>query len=353
MWLKLSKPWRRHMDLRDEASKAQESARAEVLRAADLEQIEATRVKYLGRKGVLTLLLRKLGEVDPAERKAVGQLLNEIKGDLTSLLESRQGQLQQAAYASGLASEGLDVTLPGRRARIGRVHPTLAVMNQIVDIFVGMGFTAVEGPEVETEYNNFDALNFPPWHPSRADHDSFYVGDGYVMRTHTSPAQIRVMKSQPPPVRVIVPGRCHRRDTPDASHVVSFYQIEGLYVDYDVSMADLKGTLAAFARELFGSETKVRFRPHYFPFTEPSAELDISCLVCGGKGCRACKGSGWMEVLGCGMVHPNVFGHVGYDREALTGFAFGLGVERIAMLRYGINDMRLLYGNDVRFLAQF
>jgi phenylalanyl-tRNA synthetase alpha chain len=218
---------------------------------------------------------------------------------------------------------------------------------------VGMGFTPVEGPEIETEYNNFDALNFPPWHPSRDAHDSFYVDGGYVMRTHTSPAQVRVMKSQQPPVRVIVPGRCHRRDTPDASHTVSFYQIEGLFVDYDVSMADLKGTLGAFAKELFGAETRVRFRPHFFPFTEPSAELDISCLVCGGKGCRVCKGSGWLEVLGCGMVHPNVFSHVGYDPASVTGFAFGLGVERMAMLRYGINDIRLLYDNDVRFLSQF
>jgi phenylalanyl-tRNA synthetase alpha chain len=341
------------MDLRDEARKAGEAAGLEIASAGSLDDVEAARVKYLGRKGVLTLLLRKLGEVAPEERKQVGGLLNRIKQDLSTSVASRQDQLRQAGYSSALAREALDVTLPGRRSRIGSLHPTLAVMNQLIDIFVGMGFTPVEGPEVETEYNNFDALNFPPWHPSRDQHDSFYVGDGYVLRTHTSPAQIRVMKSQPPPVRVIVPGRCHRRDTPDASHTVSFYQIEGLFVDYDVSMADLKGTLAAFAREIFGQETKVRFRPHYFPFTEPSAELDISCLVCAGKGCRACKNSGWMEVLGCGMVHPNVFDHVGYDRNTVTGFAFGLGVERIAMLRYGINDIRLLYGNDIRFLDQF
>jgi phenylalanyl-tRNA synthetase alpha chain len=341
------------MDLRDEAKKTLGAARAEVDSSRTLDEIEAVRVKYLGRKGTLTLLLRKLGGVEPAERKDVGGLLNEIKDEIGALVDARQDALKQVAYSSGLIKEALDITLPGRKARIGRLHPTLAVMDELVDIFVGMGFTPVEGPEIETEYNNFDALNFPPWHPSRDEHDSFYVGEGHVLRTHTSPAQIRVMKSQPPPVRVVVPGRCHRRDTPDASHVVSFYQIEGLYVDYEVSMADLKGTLTAFAREFFGEETRVRFRPHFFPFTEPSAELDISCLVCEGKGCRLCKRSGWLEVLGCGMVHPNVFDHVGYDRQSVTGFAFGLGVERMAMLRHGIGDMRALYENDIRFLNQF
>jgi phenylalanyl-tRNA synthetase alpha chain len=338
------------MDLRDEAKKTLGAARAEVDSSRTLDEIEAVRVKYLGRKGTLTLLLRKLGGVEPAERKEVGGLLNEIKDEIGALVDARQHALKQVAYSSDLIKEALDVTLPGRKARIGRLHPTLAVMDELVDIFVGMGFTPVEGPEIETEYNNFDALNFPPWHPSRDEHDSFYVGEGHVLRTHTSPAQIRVMKSQPPPVRVVVPGRCHRRD---ASHVVSFYQIEGLYVDYEVSMADLKGTLTAFAREFFGEETRVRFRPHFFPFTEPSAELDISCLVCEGKGCRLCKRSGWLEVLGCGMVHPNVFDHVGYDRQSVTGFAFGLGVERMAMLRHGIGDMRALYENDIRFLNQF
>ncbi|MFZ1948353.1 MAG: phenylalanine--tRNA ligase subunit alpha [bacterium] len=341
------------MDLCDEASNARAAAKSEIACAETLDLLEAARVKYLGRKGVLTLLLRNLGQVGPEERKEVGRLLNEAKLEILSLVEGREAALKQAAYSSSLAREALDVTLPGRRGSIGRLHPTLAVMDELVDIFAGMGFTPVEGPEIETEYNNFDALNFPAGHPSRDEHDSFYVGDGYVLRTHTSPAQIRVMKAQQPPVRVVVPGRCHRRDTPDASHVVSFHQIEGLFVDYDVSMADLKGTLAAFAREFFGRDTRVRFRPHFFPFTEPSAELDISCLVCGGKGCRVCKNSGWLEVLGCGMVHPNVFDHVGYDRTSLTGFAFGLGVDRMAMLRYGINDIRLLYDNDLRFLDQF
>jgi phenylalanyl-tRNA synthetase alpha chain len=341
------------MDLRQEAKKAEKSARQDILSCTSLEDIEAARIRYLGRKGVLTLLLRKLGQAEPAERKDTGRLLNEAKQNVLSLIASRRDELKQAAYTAGLADETIDTTLPGRRPRAGRLHPTLRVMNEIIQVFVGMGFTSVEGPEIETEYNNFDALNFPPWHPSREDQDSFYVGDGYVLRTHTSPAQIRVMKSQPPPVRVVVPGRCHRRDTPDASHLMSFYQIEGLYVDHDVSMADLKGTLAAFAREVFGGETKVRFRPHYFPFTEPSAELDISCLVCGGTGCRVCKHSGWLEVLGCGMVHPNVFGHVGYDPRSVTGFAFGMGPDRLAMLKYGIGDIRLLYENDIRFLNQF
>jgi phenylalanyl-tRNA synthetase alpha chain len=341
------------MDLHDEARAAQDAARGEIQSSGSLEDLDAVRVKYLGRKGEITLLLRKLGKVEPDRRKEVGGLLNEVKAELGSLIESRKQDLKQEKYASGASAEALDVTLPGRKFKRGRLNPTLQMMDDLVQIFIGMGFSSVEGPEIETEYNNFDALNIPAWHPSRDDHDSFYVGDGYVLRTHTSPAQIRVMKSQPPPVRVVVPGRCHRRDTPDASHLMSFYQIEGLYVDYDVSMADLKGTLATFVHEIFGEETRIRFRPHYFPFTEPSAELDISCLVCRGKGCRLCKHSGWLEVLGCGMVHPNVFEHVGYDPRKVTGFAFGMGVERIASLKLGIGDIRLLYENDMRLLSQF
>ena len=341
------------MDLHDEARAAQDAARGEIQSCGSLEDLDAVRVKYLGRKGEITLLLRKLGKVEPDKRKEVGGLLNEVKVELGSLIESRKQDLKQEKYASGASAEALDVTLPGRKFRRGRFNPTLKMMDDLIRIFMGMGFSSVEGPEIETEYNNFDALNIPAWHPSRDDHDSFYVADGYVLRTHTSPAQIRVMKSQPPPVRVVVPGRCHRRDTPDASHLMSFYQIEGLYVDYEVSMADLKGTLATFVHEIFGEETRIRFRPHYFPFTEPSAELDISCLVCGGKGCRLCKHSGWLEVLGCGMVHPNVFEHVGYDPRKVTGFAFGMGVERIASLKLGIGDIRLLYENDARLLSQF
>jgi phenylalanyl-tRNA synthetase alpha chain len=340
------------MDLHDEARNLKQTAADEILSCTSLQDIEAARVKYLGRKGSLTLLLRRLGDVEPAERKAVGKLLNEIKQDILSLVESRTRDLKSATYEADISRETLDITLPGRRPRAGNVHPTLKIMHDIVQVFVGMGFSVVEGPEIETEYNNFDALNFPPWHPSREDQDSFYVADGFVLRTHTSPAQIRVMKSQAPPVRVVVPGRCHRRDTPDASHLMSFYQIEGLYVDHDVSLADLKGTLAAFARQVFGEKTGIRFRPHFFPFTEPSAELDISCLVCGGEGCRLCKQSGWLELLGCGMVHPNVFRHVGYDPRSVTGFAFGMGVERSAMLKYGIDDIRLLYDNDVRLVEQ-
>jgi phenylalanyl-tRNA synthetase alpha chain len=340
------------MDLLDQADLAGKSAARDIESCRDLAGLEEIRIKYLGRRGKLTLLLRRLGELDAGERKEAGGRLNRIKTDISDLLDARKNQLGTAERAASIGKETLDVTLPGRAPRIGKSHPTLKVMDEIVDIFRGMGFSAVEGPEIETEYNNFDALNIPAWHPSRDDHDSFYVGDGYVLRTHTSPAQIRVMKSQPPPVRVVVPGRCHRRDTPDASHLMSFYQIEGLYVDADVSMADLKGSLAVFAHEFFSKETEIRFRPHYFPFTEPSAELDISCLVCGGKGCRACKGAGWMEVLGCGMVHPNVFRHVGYESMDVTGFAFGMGIERMAMLRYGIGDMRLLYANDLRVIEQ-
>ena len=340
------------MDLRDEADRAKGNASGEIASSRNLEELESVRVRYLGRKGLLTLLLRQLGEAAPGERKSAGQLLNEAKQEITVLIESRREDLKKAKYAADLSAEAIDVTLPGRRPGIGKLNPVLRVMEEMLEIFVGMGFTPVEGPEIETEYNNFDALNFPAGHPSRDDHDSFYVGEGFCLRTHTSPAQIRVMKSEPPPVRVVVPGLCHRRDTPDASHLMSFYQIEGLYVDNDVSLADLKGTLSAFARVFFGEDTRTRFRPHYFPFTEPSAELDISCLVCGGKGCRVCKNSGWVEVLGAGMVHPNVFKHVGYDDRKVTGFAFGMGIERLAMLKHGVGDIRLLYENDYRLLRQ-
>ncbi len=341
------------MDPSEEARRLESDAKEEILSAKSLEDLEAVRVKYLGRKGLLTGLLRKLGEAGPDERRELGRFLNAAKSALSAEIDVRKAALKAARDEASLHEESVDITLPGRAREIGSRHPTIKMMREIMEVFLGMGFTSIEGPEIETEYNNFDALNTPEWHPSRDEHDSFYVADGLVLRTHTSPAQIRVMKSQPAPVRVIVPGRCHRRDTPDASHVISFYQVEGLYVDYEVSMADLKGTLAAFAREIFGTETRVRFRPHFFPFTEPSAELDISCLVCGGEGCRLCKNSGWVEVLGCGMVHPNVFRHAGYDPRSVTGFAFGMGVERLALLKYGIENMRVLYDNDLRFLKQF
>lgn len=341
------------MDPNEEARQLEKAAEEEIRSADSLETLEAVRVKYLGRKGLLTGLLRKLGAVEPEKRKSLGGLLNKAKTTLSGEIEARRAALKSARDEASLLDERIDITLPGRISAVGRLHPTIRMMREIMQVFLGMGFTSVEGPEIESEYNNFDALNTPEWHPSRDEQDSFYLADGVVLRTHTSPAQIRVMKSQPPPVRVIVPGRCHRRDTPDVSHVISFYQVEGLYVDYDVSMADLKGTLAAFAREVFGPETRVRFRPHFFPFTEPSAELDISCLVCGGDGCRLCKESGWLEVLGCGMVHPNVFVHAGYDPKLVTGYAFGMGVERLALLKYGIENMRILYDNDLRFLKQF
>lgn len=341
------------MDPNEEARQLEKAAEEEIRSADNLETLEAIRVKYLGRKGLLTGLLRKLGAVEPKKRKSLGGLLNKAKTTLSGEIEARRAALKSARDEASLLDERIDITLPGRISAVGRLHPTIRMMREIMQVFLGMGFTSVEGPEIESEYNNFDALNTPEWHPSRDEQDSFYLADGVVLRTHTSPAQIRVMKSQPPPVRVIVPGRCHRRDTPDVSHVISFYQVEGLYVDYDVNMADLKGTLAAFAREVFGPETRVRFRPHFFPFTEPSAELDISCLVCGGDGCRLCKESGWLEVLGCGMVHPNVFVHAGYDPKLVTGYAFGMGVERLALLKYGIENMRILYDNDLRFLKQF
>ncbi|MGQ9602926.1 MAG: phenylalanine--tRNA ligase subunit alpha [bacterium] len=340
------------MGLLEDASRIRDDALAAIESAENLSQLKSIRIHLLGRKGKITRLLRSIADLLPDDKKQAGKVLNQIRDEISVALSRKIANLECIQIDQKLESEKIDVTLPGRKPKIGRIHPTIRMLHKIVEIFIGLGFSIVEGPEIETEYNNFDALNFPPWHPSRDEHDSFYVGAGYLLRTHTSPAQVRVMVTQQPPVRVIVPGRCFRRDEPDASHLISFFQIEGLYVDRDVSLGDLKGTLTVFARELFGEKTKVRFRPHYFPFTEPSAELDISCLICKGKGCRLCKNTGWLEVLGCGMVHPNVFRNVGYDPRRVNGFAFGLGVERIAMLRYGISDIRLLYENDLGFLER-
>jgi len=286
------------------------------------------------------------------DRPGAGAALNRVKCAIQDLLAQAGENLEDGASRPTEAGR-VDVTLPGRRRFRGHRHPLSQVTDEILCIFYGMGFTAVEGPEVEDEYYNFEALNTPEWHPSRDDQDSFYLRPGVLLRTQTSPVQIRVMEKTQPPVRIVAPGRCFRRDAPDASHFTNFHQVEGLYVDRDVSLADLKGALTHFARMMFGPERSVRFRPHYFPFTEPSAELDVSCAGCGGGGCRVCSGKGWLEILGCGMVHPNVFGHVGFDSEIYNGYAFGMGVERIAMLKYGIGDIRLFYENDVEFLSQF
>jgi phenylalanyl-tRNA synthetase alpha chain len=318
--------------------------------AADLEQV---RVKYLGRQGALTQLLRSLGTLPAADRPQVGAAANEAKREIEALLEARLGAAQEMERARARAATRPDLTLPGRRPPLGAVHPLKQVEDEIVEVFAGLGFSVVEGPEIETDYHNFEALNFPPDHPARDMQDTFFLPGQLLLRTHTSPVQIRTMLAQRPPVRVIVPGRVYRRDIADATHSPIFHQVEGLAVDRDISMGDLKGTLELFARELFGPRSRIRFRPSFFPFTEPSAEVDVLCFVCGGDGCRLCKQGGWLEILGSGMVHPNVLRNVGYDPEEVTGWAFGMGIERIAMLKYGIDDLRLFFDNDLRFLRQF
>jgi phenylalanyl-tRNA synthetase alpha chain len=322
--------------------------------ASDLEALEALKVRFLGRKGgELTTVLRGLAQVSAEERPAVGKLANDVRDAIEQAMSGRVTALEEQALAERLASERLDVTLPGRVVESGRLHPITQTLRLIKQVFVGLGFEVVDGPEVETEHYNFEGLNIPADHPSRDMWDSFYLGGSHLLRSHTSPVQVRVMETQQPPVRVIVPGKCYRRDAVDATHCWEFHQIEGLVVDEGISFADLKGTLDQFARELFGSRRKTRFQPSYFPFTEPSAEVCIDCFACEGKGCRICKFSGWIEILGSGVVHPNVLEKVGYDSERYTGFAFGMGVERIAMLRHGIDDIRLFYDNDLRFLEQF
>ena len=334
----------------EEIRKIRDEALAEADAAADAAAVEAVRIKYLGRKGLLPKIMESLKTLAPADRPEAGKLSNELKNGLTARLEARKQALGQAAP---VRAAGLDWSLPGRWRGLGSRHPVSLVIARAAEIFRSLGFTVADGPDVETEYYNFDALNTPGDHPARDSQDTFYFSSGQLLRTQTSPVQIRVMEKQKPPVRIIAPGRCYRRDTTDATHSANFHQIEGLYVDRNVSMADLKGDLTHFARQMMGPDVKVRFRPHFFPFTEPSVEYDFSCHVCGGKGCRVCKDSGWIEISGAGMVNPKVFRAVGYDPDEVTGYAFGMGVERIAMILYGIPDIRMLYDNDTRFLAQF
>ncbi len=327
-------------------------ARTLIEECSSLEQLDALRVRFLGRKGQLTTMLRGLGTLPPEQRPATGQAINNLKSAIEALIQARHLLLQQREEQREFAREAVDVTLPGVPRSRGVRHPLSIVMSRITDIFTGMGFVVEEGPEVETDYYNFAALNFPPEHPARDMQATLYVTDDLLMRTHTSPVQIRVMRHKPPPLRCIMPGRVYRCDS-DVSHSPVFHQVEGLLVDEGVSFGELKGILTFFARKMFGAETKMRFRPSFFPFTEPSAEIDISCVICSGKGCRVCKETGWVEILGAGMVHPAVFEAVGYDPERYTGYAFGMGVERIAMLKYRIDDIRLFFENDVRFLQQF
>lgn len=334
-------------------NKILEQAKEQLGNAATVAQTDEIRVKILGKKGQLTEILRGMGKLSPEERKTTGQMANKVRAEIEQLLEEKFSEVKAAAKEAKFKLEKIDVTEPGRPVNVGVKHPLTITMEEISKVFMNMGFSIVEGPEVETVFNNFDALNAGPNHPARDMTDTFYINEDILLRTQTSPVQVRTLLKQKPPIKIISPGRCFRCDTPDATHSPMFHQIEGLVVDEGITMADLKGTLDSFAKQLFGASTKTKFRPHHFPFTEPSAEMDVSCFKCGGKGCRVCKGSGWIEILGCGMVHPNVLKVGGIDTEKYTGFAFGMGVERAAMLKYGVDDIRLFYENDMRFINQF
>jgi phenylalanyl-tRNA synthetase alpha chain len=348
-------------ELRADSSLSQvygEAQRA-VAAAASIEDLEAVRVAFLGRKGKVTGLLQGIRELPPEERKRRGRLGNYLKSYLESALEERGQALKRVELEEALRAEAFDITLPGTRIPRGGRHLLSQIIEEIEDIFTGIGYRVVEGPEVELDYYNFEALNTPEWHPSKSLQDTFYVRHpmcdypDVLLRTQTSPVQIRVMETTPAPLYVISPGKAFRHDVPDATHSPMFHQVEGLAVDEDISLADLKGTLEYFAKRMFGPEREVRFRPHFFPFTEPSAEVDVSCIMCAGRGCRVCKGTGWLEILGAGMVDPNVYGYVGYDEEKVSGFAFGMGVERIALLKYAVPDIRYFFDNDLRLLEQF
>jgi len=330
-----------------------EDAKVQIHEAASIEIAEEIRVKLLGKKGELTQILRSMGKLSHEERKEVGQLANEVRSEIEGLLDAKKSELKEIEKQAKFKEEVIDVTEPGKIPAKGVNHPITQTIDEMSRIFMNMGYELVEGPEVETVFMNFDALNADPNHPSRDMTDTFYITDKVLLRTQTSPVQARTLLAKEPPMKIISPGRVFRCDTPDATHSPVFHQVEGLVVGEGITMADLKGTLSEFAKQMFGPETKTKFRPHHFPFTEPSAEVDVSCFKCGGKGCKVCKGSGWIEILGCGMVHPNVLKVGGIDTERFTGFAFGVGVERIAMLKYEIDDIRLLYENDERFLKQF
>jgi len=338
--------------IKDKLAQLETDALGEIETAGTLVELDEKRVKFLGRKGLLTEILRGLKDLPDSERPAVGQAANELKKRVGAAAEERKEQLESYAAASPSSRELVDVTLPGRRPLRGHEHVVSQIVEQVLDIFLELGFQIATGPDIETEYYNFDSLNMPDSHPSRDLHDTFFVKPGVVLRTQTSPVQMRVMEAYQPPIAIVAPGRTYRVDT-DASHSPMFFQIEGLLVDEGITFSDLKGTLMLFAKRLFGENTKTRFRPHYFPFTEPSAEMDVTCSVCKGVGCRICKYTGWLEVLGCGMVHPVVFRYAGYDYERFSGYAFGMGVDRLAMLKHAISGIHYLYENDLRFLEQF
>lgn len=339
--------------MKEQLEKIKKEAIDEISKAVDSLKLDEARVKYLGKKGLLTGILRGMGALSPEERPLIGKLANDIREEIEKALDSALRDIKQKEKEIRLSSETIDITMPGMANEIGGLHPITKVLDEIKEIFFGMGFSIAEGPEIELDYYNFEALNIPKGHPARDEQDTFYVSDSVVLRTQTSPVQIRTMEKSKPPIRVIVPGRVYRSDAVDATHSPTFHQIEGLVVDKGITMANLYGTLDTFAKRLFGEKTRTKFRPHHFPFTEPSAEMDISCYVCEGKGCRVCKGSGWIEILGSGMVHPDVLRNGGIDPDVYSGFAFGMGLERIVMKKYEIDDIRLFYENDIRFLKQF
>lgn len=339
--------------MKEKLKSIMEDALSQIRASEELEKLNDIRVAFLGKKGELTSVLKSMKEVAPEDRPKVGQLVNEAREEIEKLLEEKKRAFAKKIREEQIKNETIDVTLPAKKTRIGHRHPNIIALEEVERIFIGMGYEVVEGPDIELDYYNFEALNIPENHPAKDEQDTFYINSNIVLRTQTSSTQVREMEKGKLPIRMIAPGRVFRADEVDATHSPSFHQVEGLVIDKNITFADLKGTLAAFAKELFGETTKVKFRPHHFPFTEPSAEMDVSCFKCGGTGCRFCKGSGWIEILGCGMVHPNVLKMSGIDPEEYVGFAFGAGLERIALLKYEIDDMRLLYENDIRFLKQF
>lgn len=341
------------MKMKEQLEKIELAAKAELEKISDAKELDAIRIKYLGKKGELTAILKQMATLSAEERPIIGQLANKIRADIEEAIQARGSELKAALAEKKLKEERLDVTLPGKLQTVGKLHPLNAVMNEIEEIFLGMGFDIAEGPEVEYDYYNFEALNIPADHPARDTQDTFYITDNILLRTQTSSVQIHVMENKKPPIRVISPGRVFRSDAVDATHLPLFHQIEGLVVDKGITMANLVGTLDMLMKRLYGDDCKIRLRPHHFPFTEPSAEVDVLCFNCGGKGCSMCKNEGYVELLGAGMVHPKVLANCGIDPNEYSGFAFGLGLERVVMRKYGINDLRLLYENDLRFLDQF
>lgn len=339
--------------MKEKILKIKEESIESINKCEELKTLGDLKVKYLGKKGELTSVLRGMGALTPEERPVIGSLVNQVRDELNDLYDKKEKELKKEELLKKLVTENIDVTEPSKKMDLGSLHPITQIINEVEEIFLGMGYEIADGPEVEKAIYNFDKLNTPPDHPARDIQDTFYITEDIVLRSQTSPVQARVMEKQKPPIKIICPGAVYRSDSVDATHSPVFHQIEGLVVDKNISMTDLKGTLEMFAKKCLGENTKIRFRPHHFPFTEPSAEADVSCFVCGGKGCRVCKGEGWIELLGCGMVHPNVLKNCGIDPEEYSGFAFGFGVERIAMAKFGIEDMRLLFENDVRFLKQF